>query len=73
MKNKGWAGKNWYCPFSGHVLKSYDKLLSNNDQSQLFYCTDSECFHHNVPLNFFNSTGGYKSKAGDSWAIGYVK
>jgi hypothetical protein len=52
-----------------------DNCWSNN-QSQVFFCTNEQNCQFGklkIELNLFHPIYGIKEKAGDSWAIGFIK
>lgn len=77
-----WRGTNWYCIRCGSLLKEIDASdktwgyswkTMRQDGTQWYQCVNGQCFHHSAPLILHHPVRGYKSPAGDSYSISWVK
>ena len=76
-------GIKWYCPVCGNRLRYVTKDDKNwfdfcigyekTDGTEWFLCSNYKCNYSDVPLLLFNSALGWNKRAGDNWAIGYIK
>lgn len=52
-------------------LENHPYLYNDDDDSASYHCSSEQCFYHSNSLKLFHPLRGFKSKAGDSWALGF--
>lgn len=76
-------GNNWFCIRCGNQLEPVSKDdttwgkwcwdAMKKDYSLWYLCSNDKCCHHSAPLILHHPIGGYRSSAGDSYSISWVK
>lgn len=75
MNKNSWSGIQLYCTFCGSKLvEEFNTSEDKYDQASYYHCLNSKCYYSfKSALILFHPLGTHKSRAGDSWAIGYIK
>jgi len=82
-ENNSLSGMGWFCIRCGGKLIHVEKDnkwwgefcwgYMIRDGTMWYLCSNKECCHNTSPLVLFNSAANWKSPAGDSYAIGWIK
>jgi hypothetical protein len=77
------AASKWFCIRCGSCLREVAKDdpfhgkacwdAMRRDGTLHYQCTNKNCCHYNAPLTLHHPIGGYKSPAGESYSISWVR